>query len=735
MKKAIFIHLTIIFISLGTFLLVRQTILVKETPLHIAVAGPMSGHYMAKGKEMLKGINLYLNKINKAGGINGRKIKLRIFDDKNEIKTAKKTALEISRSDDILIVLGHYFSEISIAVGKIYKKGRVPAITGSATARSLTTENDWYFRTVPNNVFQGNFIANYINKGLKKNSVSVIFIKDSFGLDFLGHFENFAVDLGLEIKKKWGFDPDRKKLDDEMKKITEELKSVNDPGILLFVGGSYDGVKLISSLKKSGINYSLIGVDTLTEPSFYNGFNEYPLEQETPGYYTDGIYAISSFLVDIAGKNAYDFREEFFELYNEEPSWIAAFYYDAVQTVAEAIKRADIQDKEDIEDARRKIRAALAGMYNLEKAVDGITGHIYFDKNGDVNNPLAVGVYKKQKFIPAFSQYDIISGAKGTADTIRMVLNGNIILINGKMLKETQVVYTGIHINEVSGVDIKNAHYTADFYLWFRFQGKFKASDIEFINALKPLKLDQPMTEKSEGEFSIQLYHIKADFRSDFDFHNFPFDHQVLRICFRHAFRENSSLIFIHDLLKPPEFSDKKNNEKTRFGDMKWSIDEISLYKDIISNVSTLGIPDRFNSPRPINYSRFNAEIRIKRNDFTTVFKRILPIFIGLLGLYLIYFIPSDQHILRVLGVMFAFIANTFCHLKFLSDLPVEYIMIIEYVFFMGYALIMLSLLISVSTLMLQKGNRDKTVRIMLAGKIIHPLIVLTTGLWIAYIL
>jgi len=44
--------------------------------LHIAVVGPFTGKDQLNGKEMLKGINFYLDHVNKNVGVNGKKIKL-----------------------------------------------------------------------------------------------------------------------------------------------------------------------------------------------------------------------------------------------------------------------------------------------------------------------------------------------------------------------------------------------------------------------------------------------------------------------------------------------------------------------------------------------------------------------------------------------------------------------------------------------------------------------------------
>ncbi len=72
-------------------------ILKEEEPLYVAVSGAMSGKGEANGKAMVQGIQLYLDKINQEDGIQGRPIKLLIFDDQNQSTLAKEMALKITK--------------------------------------------------------------------------------------------------------------------------------------------------------------------------------------------------------------------------------------------------------------------------------------------------------------------------------------------------------------------------------------------------------------------------------------------------------------------------------------------------------------------------------------------------------------------------------------------------------------------------------------------------------------
>ena len=110
----------------------------RNERLFIAVVGPMTGKAAADGHDMANGAQMLIDQINEEGGINGRKIELLVYDDKNDPELAREVAQDIAESDNILLVLGHMFSSTSIAAGEIYEEANIPAISGSATAENVT---------------------------------------------------------------------------------------------------------------------------------------------------------------------------------------------------------------------------------------------------------------------------------------------------------------------------------------------------------------------------------------------------------------------------------------------------------------------------------------------------------------------------------------------------------------------------------------------------------------------
>ena len=239
------------------------------------------------GEEMRNGVNLYLDKINRMGGVNQREIKLLVLNDKNDSKQAIKIALRIAESKDILMVLGHDWSSASISAGRVYKKYGVPAITASSMDLEVTKQNDWYFSRMNDTVFLGEYLANYVQKTLKQKS-AIIIAEDGFGKSIADSFEKTARKLEIKIKRRWNYRADSDRLEEEeIAKILSELRSVQDPGIICMPGFDWDNAWITTALRRSGKKYSIIIVDPFSRYSF-TIFNKFPEEQAKPGYFSNG---------------------------------------------------------------------------------------------------------------------------------------------------------------------------------------------------------------------------------------------------------------------------------------------------------------------------------------------------------------------------------------------------------------------------------------------------------------
>ncbi|KPA14191.1 membrane protein containing Extracellular ligand-binding receptor domain protein [Candidatus Magnetomorum sp. HK-1] len=677
MKKYIIISVILAIIVIASIYLTKTPDKYhKEETIDLALVSTTSEKI---GQEMIDGASLYVNEINQKGGLFGKEIRLHVFDDMGKSRKATHIATRISESNKILLVLGHSNNECSIAAGRIYKKVGIPAIAASATSELVTLDNEWFYRIIPNDEFQAKFIANYIYRSLKIKSACIIHDSDDFGKILSTSFYSEASKIGLHIKQKWQFHKKSESLSKDLKKILMSLRSVHNPGILFLATDSAYASQLIESINYPKAKLKIIGTYELTQPSFLKSMRKNLMEQNYPGYFSDGIYAILPYMSELSDTDGVHFLKHYLQTYQRKPSWFAASYYDACKLAIEAIKKSGIQDAA-IGKKRMDIKDALQSMYHIDYAVKGAMGHHFFNHNGDIQAPIKVGKYHKQAFIPDYCDYRIDTDNTHSHDMGAQIINGEKIIIDGLKMNKAQVVYTGISVNKINNLNIKKKTCTYDFFIWFKYKDAFDPSNIIFENAVNPIKLENPVLEKKD-DVKICSFHIVADFKQNFNFRAYPFDYQVLEINYRHKTLIDDKLILVIDRdHQKLAYDENKKNKKLDISS-GWNLIGEYLYQDIVTHESRTNSKKSSVLSKEASYSQVNYRTRVKRVNLSGVVRNFFPIIAMILLSTLIMFLPRQKIAIKMILISAVLISNAVYHVSFFSALnATTYITAIEYI-------------------------------------------------------
>jgi len=628
-----------------------------DTAIHIAFVGPMSGESAKVGQSTAQAIQLYLDQINRQGGVNNQKIVLDIFDDQNDASQATLAATEIARENRAIAVIGHNYSSCSINGGKVYKQQRIPAVSPASTNIKVTQDNDWYFRTVFNDNLQARFLANYAKHVLQQETVSIISTNTAYSSYLVSVFEKTSQKVNINVKYKWLLSLDQD-LEQQMAQIVSELQTQQqDAGFIFLATHAHEGVKLVKLIRDAGIKNIMIAPDSYASQSFSEGFLNYPAEKMTPGYYTDGLYVSTPFILDTAGGQAHEFNAIYQEKYQEKQlPWQAFYAVDAAIVLIEAIKQAKIQGQpETLDTDRKKIRDVLANFSTPKHAIKGNTGLNYFDENGDALKPISMGVYKKNHLISAFEQLQMMPHHKDVEQLDSARQEGRVVLVDDQYMHKTRVAYTGIKFNSISDLKSETATYMLDFYLWFRFQGNINPEQIEFVNAVKPIQLDTPIIDETVGKKTYRLYRIKGHFKESVHSSAYQFFQQLLTISFRHRDLDRNQLIYVGDILGM-ELTDKASfleqvqelQEKSALHN--WTVREIDFFQGIVKQ-RLLGNPKYFEAENVVEYSTFHGTVWMTSDAYAyhviipSQFALSVLVFSGVMILLLILWSYKDKKV------------------------------------------------------------------------------------------
>jgi len=671
--------------------------------IYIGVACPLSGDDRLCGDAMIKGINLYIDEINKNEIFFGEKIHLIVKDDKNDKYTALKVAKDFASDDRILLIIGHYFSSTSFAAGRIYRNVGIPAITASATANKVTNENEWYFRVIPDNSFQSYYIANYAKSHLKIKSVIILNDEDEYGTSLALYFEKTAKDLGIEIIKKIVFKSSEKNSSKNLNNIINEIIKMDDSSALFLAVHASDSLLIADAFKRKGKKIKILGADSLGTDTFIKQSLSSSNENKYINNYTDNIHYVTPFMHQITNKESLIFLNKYKKKYKTNPYWIAASYYDAICVAVNAIKKSNLSNNENIYSKRVKIKDNLKLFYSYNNSIKGVTGNIFFDENGNTEKPMIIGVFQNNKPVPSYAQYDLIPPHKIDDNTLEKTLNGQMIVINDKVMQKKNLVYAGINIISIDNINIKDFTFNAKFYLYFKFMEDFNDNDIIFNNSIAPISLSSPVLVTNQDFITTKKYLVQGKFYSPFDLKLFPFDKQKLKISFYHAKLTNNILIYV---------SDTKNFDKDfkNISVSGWKITNQITFQDIFENSIKSKIVE---SAKPEIYSQLKTLIEIKRDNLFYSLLQFIPLIIIVLIPYFMFikienylniFIPVSSIIL---------ILNSCYHYYVLKILEIQYIPIIEYLIFGCYFLIFLTIFFIIKIKNYIKNNSIKNIRII----------------------
>ncbi len=705
--------------------------------ISISVAAPLSGDGASGGQEIVDSIKLYIDATNRDGGVNGRQLKLNILDDKGNAEGATQVANEIAKSD-ALVVLGHRSSDASIAAGNIYQEKKLPAITGTANNPKVTSDRPYYFRIIYTNPDLAKTLSLYAQQVLQFKTASVIYDKASKNEQTQSEVikSAFEANGNGKIQRTWSIDSDPANRKASIQQILNELAAEPEAGILFLTMSKEDVAEdFLVALKQKGLKNSILGEQALGRESFAKRFEKYDEEKKKAGFFTDGMYVPLPILFDSAGADAQDFLAAYQKAYNKTPSYLGAKFYEAAIAAVDAIRKANPKlTTASLEADREQVRDALAKLNNRKVGLRGLTGSLYFNSDRNSDQPVRLAQFQNYKLISASQQFTPITNPE-RLNLPKELQSGSIVQSGDQYFWRQRVVYAGMDINKLNRID--KSTFTADFYVWFLYNGTDEPTEIQFpdavtnsVNPTAPV-FDGKAPNKAQvvNGLNYRLYRVRGEFRNAFDFRDYPFDSQKLNLRFDNPTLSTERLIYAIDTvgLKLPRA--KEVERKPFQGLQLWNFKDITYFQDSSRNTSTQGDPDLVQSNVQIEYPGLSIRMTFQRKTLVFLSKNVLPLLLLSVMAYCCLFFPYNMFVPRTMAPASALLSGIVLLLSFNNQLPeVGYTVAMEYVFYVYFCLCLIPILVTAIGAKLEKDGKKKAFRYLnIASWIIYPIILLTT--------
>ncbi len=344
---------------------------------------PLTGGLQSYGEASLDGMMLAIDEVNAAGGVLDGPVEVIVGDTQTKAQAAIDAAKKMVSVDGVCCILGALSSGNTIPVAtSVAAVDKVPQISNASTAPAITTleDNDFLFRTVPSDAYQGKVLADLADAaGI--GSVAVLYINNDYGV---GLAESFADNYKGKITSQAAFEPNKASYRGELQAAT-----AGDPEALLLVAYPDDGGLLIvrQSLEEGFFDRFI----------FTDGLKTNQLVEDIGADYMEGVFGTA------AGSQDNDASARFAKAYEAKHGEMPPLPYidsgfDAAMIMALAIEKAGSTDGSAIRDALREVTNAPGepvGPGDFAKAKEliaagtdidyqGAAGNHEFDENGDV---------------------------------------------------------------------------------------------------------------------------------------------------------------------------------------------------------------------------------------------------------------------------------------------------------------------------------------------------------------
>ena len=170
-----------------------------DEPYQLGAVVSESGPGASLGRPEADSMQLAVDTINKAGGVNGHQLQITILDDESNPTTAVNATRKLL-DQHVIAIFGSALTQTTLAMTPIVTQAHIPLISFGSSAQIIQPVQDkhWIFKMPINDFHVAETMQEFMKKkGITK--VAVIYRDDDYGKTGLGHFRDAGAKLGFTV--------------------------------------------------------------------------------------------------------------------------------------------------------------------------------------------------------------------------------------------------------------------------------------------------------------------------------------------------------------------------------------------------------------------------------------------------------------------------------------------------------------------------------------------------------
>jgi branched-chain amino acid transport system substrate-binding protein len=359
-------------------LLAGDAVFAEEDPIMIGVISPNTGALAAYGTGIVMGADLAVEEINAAGGILGREVQLIKTDDQSD-PTECLNSFNSLVAKGIGLIVGSATSGCTSAITDAANEEEVCILSPTATADSITTEDDFIFRACYADSFQGAIAAAYAKQAGFDRVGIVYCAADVYSKGLFDSFSKACEEYGIEVAAA------QSSASLDVQDYTNQFAAMVNAGVeFVYAPYYYDviGPYVVPQARAAGYTGIIMGAD---------GYDT------TPDYVVAGadltafnnVYWTNHYDPSDTSEKVSSFVKAFEAKYGSIPSAFGATGYDCVYMYKQAIEAAGSEDANAVRDAladRSAVYECVTGTFSLDESGTPLKGAAIISFQSDGNS-------------------------------------------------------------------------------------------------------------------------------------------------------------------------------------------------------------------------------------------------------------------------------------------------------------------------------------------------------------
>lgn len=342
----------------------------SKQPIKVGVYLSLTGPTATFGQTTEAGIKLAVKQKNAAGGVKGRPLELKVYDNQGKTQETGTVVTRLVTADKVVAVIGEVASTQSLAAAPICQQYGIPMISPSSTNPQVTEIGDMIFRVCIIDPEQGYAGAKFAVDHLKaKTAALLIDQKQAYSTGLGENFKESFIKMGGKIVSEQAYASGAADFSAQLTSI----KGAN-PDVIYVPGYYTEAGSVAKQARRLGISAPLLGGD---------GWESSKLA-EIGGAEIDGSFYTNHYDPADTSPNSRKFVADYKKEYGQPPAALTALGYDSILVLADALERAPTTSGKE-----------LAKALSQTKNVPGATGSITIDAKRNAKKPLVIIEMKK----------------------------------------------------------------------------------------------------------------------------------------------------------------------------------------------------------------------------------------------------------------------------------------------------------------------------------------------------